>query len=178
MLFPSASPLALTSIASSGRLALPVDWNGPERSTFTSPPSEPSFTTFIESPISPLSIPSKVASSITFSGSSLLPPPPPPQALRTAARTAKAASRARVRLRLKGQGSFKSGNGGREGHCTRSFFAEAPAQRFRAWRALFVRGDAGGERQRQGADHDQGDPDADQPAQFEEVSADADHEAG
>src|ERR1700709_2247815 len=116
---PSASPLALTVNASSGRLSLPVVWNGPESSAVSSPPLSPLELTFSETSPPRFPLPSKVRFSITFCGSSLLPPPPPPQALRIAASAAKIASRTTERLRLKGFELLRFGNGGRGHNCTR-----------------------------------------------------------
>jgi MoxR-like ATPase len=56
-------------------------------------------------------------------------------------------------------------------------FGESAFERFSTGRALFVRGDARGEGQEQRAEDDQGDPDADQPADLEQVPEDADREA-
>src|SRR6202012_1873776 len=63
------------------------------------------------------------------------------------------------------------------GRAERALFGESAFQGFSPGRALFVRGDARGEGQEQGAEDDQGDADPAQPADLEQVPEGADREA-
>jgi len=58
-----------------------------------------------------------------------------------------------------------------------ALFGESAFDRFSPGRALFARGDARGEGQEQRAEDDQGNADADQPADLEQVPEGADREA-